>query len=64
MGGRGAFEDVNIGNFNFVDGGQVYKTIGTFDDVQVLIQEKGAVKAPDFSHTENDVHCYCMGARI
>ena len=35
MGSRGAFEDVTIGNFNFVDGGQTYKSVGEIDGIKV-----------------------------
>lgn len=38
MGSRGAFEDVSVGNFNFVDGGQTYKSVGEVDGIKVLIR--------------------------
>lgn len=44
MGSRGAFVDVNMGNFTFKDGGQNYFSIGTLSsdpNVKVLIQNKG-----------------------
>lgn len=56
MGGRGAFVSVEGGDFNFVEGGQVYRTIGVIDNIKVLVQEKGAVKAPEFSHSENSIY--------
>lgn len=31
MGSRGAFADVNAGNFTFVDGGQTYHSLGEID---------------------------------
>jgi hypothetical protein len=55
MGGRGAFVDVNLNDFQFTDGGQAYQTIGEVDGIQILVQNKGAVKAPEFSHTENGI---------
>ena len=54
MGSRGAFVDVEMGNFTFKDNGQVYYSIGSLSsdkNVKILVQEKGAVKAPEFSHT-------------
>ena len=56
MGGRGAFVNVEQGNFNFVEGGQVYRSIGVVDNIKVLVQEQGSVKAPDFSHSKNSVY--------
>lgn len=52
MGSRGAFEDVVTGNFNFVEGGQTYKSIGEVDGIKVLVKTSGSVKAPEYSHTE------------
>ncbi len=51
MGGRGSFEDVDKGDFTFVEGGQTYHSIGEIDGVKVLVRDKGAVKAPEYSHT-------------
>jgi hypothetical protein len=59
MGSRGAFVDVNTGDFTFKDNGQTYFSIGTLSDdknVKVLIQESGAVKAPEYSHTGERVY--------
>lgn len=56
MGSRGSFEDVSSGNFNFVDGGQTYKSIGEVDGVKVLVKTSGSVKAPEYSHTANRVY--------
>ena len=53
MGSRGAFQDVNNGNFNFVEGGQTYHSIGEVDGVKVLVKTSGSVKAPEYSHTDN-----------
>ena len=55
MGSRGAFVDVDMGNFTFKNKeNQVYFSIGSLsnnDNVKILIQEKGSVKAPEYSHT-------------
>lgn len=53
MGSRGAFVDVNMNDFTFKAGGQLYQSIGLSGDVKVLVQTKGAVKAPEYSHTAN-----------
>lgn len=51
MGGRGAFEDVSAGNFQFVVNGQTYKSVGNVDGVEILLRTRGAVKAPEYSHS-------------
>ena len=59
MGSRGAFEDVNSGNFSFVDGGQHYMSLGSLSNdpnVKVLIQDSSNVKAPEFSHTPGRIY--------
>lgn len=56
MGSRGAFVDVNLGDFTFKEGGQWYQSIGLSGDVKVLIQTKGSVKAPEYSHTANRIY--------
>lgn len=67
MGSRGAFVDVNMGNFTFKDGGQNYFSIGTLSsdpNVKVLIQNKGSVKAPEFSHTEGRVYAIVQDGKL
>jgi hypothetical protein len=59
MGSRGAFVDVNINDFTFRLGGQNYFSLGTLssnENVKVLVQTSGAVKAPEYSHTENRIY--------
>lgn len=56
MGSRGAFVSVDKNNFTFVENGQKYFSIGEVDNVKVLIQQSGAVKAPEYSHTENRIY--------
>ena len=54
MGSRGAFVDVNTGDFTFKVGGQHYKSIGglsTDPNVKDIVQDSTNVKAPEFSHT-------------
>lgn len=64
MGARGAFVDVNMADFTFVEGGQVYQSIGMFGKVKVLIQTKGSVKAPEFSHTPNRIYAIVQDGRL
>ena len=67
MGSRGAFVDVNTGNFSFVQGGHHYFSIGTLStnpNVKVLVQPKGSVKAPEFSHTEGRVYAIVQDGRL
>lgn len=59
MGSRGAFVDVNTGNFSFKEGGQHYKSIGVLSsdsNVKVIIQDSSNVKAPEFSHTPGRIY--------
>ena len=64
MGARGAFVDVNIEDFTFVEGGQQYQSIGMSGEVKVLIQTKGGVKAPEFSHTPNRVYAVVQDGKL
>lgn len=64
MGSRGAFVDINIGDFTFIEGKQQYHTVGELENVKVLIQTSGAVKAPDFSHTPNRVYAVVQGGKL
>lgn len=59
MGSRGAFVNVNIGNFTFVEGGQRYFKIGTLrsnNNVEILMMQGNNVKAPEFSHSANKIY--------
>ncbi len=53
MGGRGAFLNINTGDFTFKTGGQIYHTVGEVDGVKFLVQEDGKSgrKVPDYSHS-------------
>lgn len=65
MGSRGAFVNVNSGNFSFVENGQRYSTIGQIDDIQIL--SMGAtknVKAPEYSHSSNRVYVTMKDGKI
>lgn len=67
MGSRGAFVDVDTGNFSFVSSGQNYFSVGTIStnpNVKVLVQAKGSVKAPEFSHTEGRVYAIVQEGRL
>lgn len=64
MGARGAFVDVNMENFTFVEGGKQYQSIGMSGEVKVLIQTKGSVKAPEFSHTPNRVYAIVQDGKL
>ena len=64
MGSRGAFVDVASGNFNFVEGGQTYQSIGEVDGVKVLVKITGSVKAPEYSHTANRVYAIVQAGSL
>ena len=58
MGSRGAFVNINKGDYRFVSGGQIYNAIG-FDEssnVKYLVQSSGSIKVPDYSHTANRIY--------
>ena len=59
MGSRGAFVDVNMGNFSFKEGGQHYKSLGVLSsnpNVKIIIQDSANVKAPEYSHTPGRIY--------
>lgn len=67
MGSRGAFVSVNTGDFTFKSGGQNYFSLGTLssdNNVKILVQNKGSVKAPEYSHTENRVYAIIQDGKL
>ena len=67
MGSRGAFVSVSTGNFTFKSGGQNYFSLGTLStdsNVKILVQDKGSVKAPEYSHTENRVYAITQDGKL
>ena len=67
MGSRGAFVNVSSGDFSFVERGQRYSSIGTLisdRNVKVLVQNSGAVKAPEYSHTANRVYAVVQNGML
>lgn len=64
MGARGAFVDVSMDDFTFIEGGQQYQSIGMSGEVKVLLQTKGSVKAPEFSHTPNRVYAIVQDGKL
>lgn len=65
MGSRGAFINVEKGDFSFVENGKLYETIGQIDNIQVL--SMGAVrnvKAPEFSHSVNRIYVILKDKKI
>lgn len=67
MGSRGAFVDVDKRNFTFVENGQKYYSLGTLandDNIKILIQKSGSVKAPEYSHTENRVYAIVQDGKL
>uniref|UniRef100_I5AVI9 Uncharacterized protein n=1 Tax=Eubacterium cellulosolvens (strain ATCC 43171 / JCM 9499 / 6) TaxID=633697 RepID=I5AVI9_EUBC6 len=67
MGSRGAFEDVNMGNFAFKAGGQHYKSIGILSsnpNVKVIVQDSNNVKAPEYSHTAGRIYAVVKAGEL
>lgn len=56
MGGRGAFLNVNTGNFTFVENGRRYVTLGEIDGIQIIKMNSKNVKAPEYSHSPNRIY--------
>lgn len=64
MGGRGAFVDVNNSDFTFKENGKNYHSIGEIDGIKVLVQDKGNVKAPEYSHTANRIYAIVQNGAL
>lgn len=67
MGSRGAFIDVNMGNFTFKESGQIYHSIGnlsTDNNVKILVKKEGSVKAPDYSHSPNRIYATIQNGQL
>lgn len=67
MGSRGAFENVDLGNFSFKEGGQHYKSIGTLSsdsNVKIIIQDSNNVKAPEYSHTAGRIYAVVKDGQL
>lgn len=64
MGSRGAFENVDLGYFSFKEDGKNYHTIGEVDGIQVIIQDSGSVKAPEYSHTANRIYATIQNGKL
>ena len=66
MGGRGSFVDIVRGNFEFVEDGQKYFSIGydKENNIKYLVQPKGSVKVPDFSHTGERIYAVIQNGQI
>lgn len=64
MGSRGAFEKVDLGYFSFKEDGQNYHTLGEVDGIQVIIQDSGSVKAPEYSHTANRIYATIQNGKL
>ena len=61
MGSRGSFVSTNTGNFTFREGHRLYKCIGRISGVEVLMQTKGSVKAPELSHSPARTYAILQG---
>ncbi len=65
MGSRGAFISVERGDFNFVENGKRYDTIGIIDDIQILTMGNVKnVKAPEYSHSSNRIYVIVKNGQL
>lgn len=64
MGSRASFENVNIGDFRFVENGQNYNSVGEYENVKILVQNSGNVKAPEYSHTANRIYATIQDGQL
>ena len=54
----------DLGNFHFKEGGQNYHSVGEVDEIQVIIQDSGSVKAPEYSHTANSSYAIVQNGKL
>lgn len=54
----------DLGNFHFKEGGQNYHSVGEVDEIQVIIQDSGSVKAPEYSHTANRSYAIVQNGKL
>lgn len=72
MGSRGAFINVNLGDFHFKtdsDGNEIheYYSLGTLSsnpNVKVIMQKEGSVSAPEFSHTPGRIYATVQDGKL
>lgn len=67
MGSRGAFVDVNTGDFDFVENGQHYMSLGTLSsdsNVKIIVQDSNNVKAPEYSHTPGRLYAIVKDGQL
>ncbi len=54
----------DLGNFHFKEGGQNYHSVGEVDEIQVIIQDSGSVKVPEYSHTANRSYAIVQNGKL
>ena len=67
MGSRGAFVNVDTGDFTFKAGSQHYHSVGVLSsdpNVKVIIQDSNNVKAPEFSHTPGRIYAVVKDGQL
>lgn len=72
MGSRGAFVDVNLGDFRFKkdnDDNDVheYYSLGELSsdpNIKVIMQIEGSVSAPEYSHTANRIYATVQNGKL
>ena len=66
MGGRGSFININEDNFNFTEGGQKYFALeyDANNNIKYLVQPKGSVKVPDYSHSGDRIYVILQNNEI
>lgn len=65
MGGRGAFLNVDKGDFRFCTNGQVYHTIGHVDDIEIIQRDgKTSVCPPELSHKPNQKYAVVKNGKL
>lgn len=64
IGSRGAFINVDRGDFNFVLNRKLYESIGKIGEVNILIKCSGSVKTPEYSHSSNSVYAIIQKGKL
>lgn len=68
MGSRGAYMNVNAGDFRFKDsaGGEYYSlgSLSSDSNIKILMRKEGSVLAPEYSHTPGRIYATVQNGRL
>lgn len=64
MGSRGSFVNVQNGDFSFKEIGQTYYSIGSWNNIKILVRKGNSTKAPEFSHTAERTYAIVQNGKL